>query len=96
MVKELHLDLLGEPCPYPLLTAKQRIGEVAPSGRLIIDFDCNQAVESIPRWATGAGHVIDSFEKTGPARWRIVIRRQGKGTEAIRPEDYSCTIPAER
>ncbi|MEW8978184.1 MAG: sulfurtransferase TusA family protein [Symbiobacterium sp.] len=96
MVKELVVDVLGEPCPYPLVIAKQKINLVEPGGRLVIDFDCNQATESLPRWATGAGHVIESFAKTGPAQWRIVIRKRGDAPERITPEDYSCTIPSER
>ncbi|MCG0239224.1 MAG: sulfurtransferase TusA family protein [Bacillota bacterium] len=93
MRSELYLDLLGEVCPYPLVIAKQRIQEVAPGGRLIIDFDCNQATESLPRWAQSAGHLIESFEKTGPASWRIVIRRQGTGSDEVTPEDYTCAVP---
>jgi len=76
--------------------AKQKINLMEPGGRLVIDFDCNQATESLPRWATDAGHGIESFAKTGPAQWRIVIRKQGGGTERIRAGDYSCTIPSER
>lgn len=93
MQRELHLNLLGEVCPYPLVIAKQRIGEVAPGGLLVIDFDCNQATESIPRWAAAAGHQIDAFTKTGPAAWRIAIRRQGSGTETLNAEDYTCAVP---
>jgi|GEM_PF-1112105 len=96
MAKELFLDVLGEPCPYPLVIAKQRINQVEPGGRLVVDFDCTQATESLPRWAAGAGHVIESFTKTGPAQWRIVIRKQGNQPERISAEDYSCTIPSER
>jgi len=96
MVKELYLDVLGEPCPYPLVTAKQKINQVEPGGRLVIDFDCTQATESLPRWAGEAGHAIEEFVKTGPARWRIVIRRKGAAPERVRPEDYTCTIPGER
>lgn len=96
MAKELLLDVLGEPCPYPLVIAKQKINQVEPGGRLVIDFDCTQATESLPRWAAGAGHAIESFSKTGPAQWRIVIRRQGGQPERISADDYSCTIPSER
>ncbi|MBO8141316.1 MAG: sulfurtransferase TusA family protein [Firmicutes bacterium] len=76
MVKELHLDVRGEPCPYPLIQAQQKIGEVLPGGRLIIDFDCPQATDNLPRWATSAGYVIESFAKTSPGQWRIVIRKE--------------------
>lgn len=78
------------------MIAKQRINQVEPGGRLVVDFDCTQATESLPRWAAGAGHVIESFTKTGPAQWRIVIRKQGNQPERISAEDYSCTIPSER
>jgi len=93
MQRELHLNLLGEVCPYPLVIAKERINEVVPGGLLVIDFDCTQATESIPRWATAAGHKVESFEKTGPAAWRIAIRRQGDAPETVQPEDYACRLP---
>lgn len=93
MAKELLVDVLGEPCPYPLVIAKQKINLVEPGGRLVIDFDCNQATESIPRWALGAGHAIEAFEKTGPAQWRVVIRKQGNQVSEVGPEDYSCAVP---
>ncbi len=96
MAQEVRLDVLGEPCPYPLVMAKQKINQVAPGGRLVVDFDCTQATESLPRWAAEAGHIIEEFAKIGPAQWRIVIRRQGDAAERIRPEDYHCTIPSER
>ncbi|MFS8640406.1 MAG: sulfurtransferase TusA family protein [Symbiobacteriaceae bacterium] len=96
MVSELRLDVLGEVCPYPLIMAKQKINEVAPGGRLVIDFDCTQATETLPRWAAEAGHTVEEFHKTGPGQWRIVIRKQGNAVERVRPEDYHCTIPGER
>lgn len=95
MAKGLHLNVLGEPCPYPLVIAKQKINQVEPGGKLVIDFDCTQATASLPRWATGAGHAIESFTKTGPAQWRIVIRKHGNQQEHISPDDYTCQVPSQ-
>jgi TusA-related sulfurtransferase len=74
MVKKL--EVLGMVCPFPLVKAKEEIAGLSSGDELVIDFDCTQATETIPRWAAEAGHSITKFEKTGPAQWSITIKKK--------------------
>lgn len=70
------LEVLGMVCPFPLVEAKQAINEIGSGDELVIDFDCTQATEAIPRWAAESGHAITNFEQTGNAQWTITIRKK--------------------
>ncbi|MBX6394628.1 MAG: sulfurtransferase TusA family protein [Alicyclobacillaceae bacterium] len=72
-----HLQMLGYVCPFPLVEAEKAIAEMEPGEELIIDFDCTQATESLPRWAVQHGHQVTAFEQTGDAQWQIRIRKAG-------------------
>ncbi|MFX3625676.1 MAG: sulfurtransferase TusA family protein [Ectobacillus sp.] len=71
-----RLETTGMVCPFPLIEAKKAIEEIAVGEDLIIDFDCTQATESIPRWAATEGHKVVNFEQVGDAQWTISIRRK--------------------
>ncbi|HHY22488.1 MAG TPA: sulfurtransferase TusA family protein, partial [Bacilli bacterium] len=45
------LAVMGQVCPFPLIEAKKAIEEINSGDELVIEFDCTQATESIPRWA---------------------------------------------
>jgi TusA-related sulfurtransferase len=76
--KSLHtLDVRGEICPYPLTMAKKAISGLAPGDRLEVFLDYPLSLETIPRWAQGAGHQVLSVEESGPAEWRIVLEKGG-------------------
>jgi TusA-related sulfurtransferase len=70
-----HLQVIGMVCPFPLVEAEQAMRELSPGQELVIDFDCTQATESLPRWAVKHGHQVVSFEQTGDAQWQITIRK---------------------
>jgi TusA-related sulfurtransferase len=70
------LGVLGMVCPFPLVKAKEAIAQLNSGDELVIDFDCTQATETIPRWAAEAGHHITKFEKTGPAQWSITLQKK--------------------
>ena len=47
-----------------------------PSGdELVIDFDCTQATDSLPRWAAENGHEVTDFVKRGAAEWTITVKK---------------------
>lgn len=69
------LSVLGMVCPFPLVEAKKAIEELAKGDELIIDFDCTQATESIPRWAAEEGHEVTNFEQVDDAQWTITIKK---------------------
>lgn len=68
-----QLQVLGMVCPFPLVEAEKAIAELAAGDELVIDFDCTQATESLPRWAVQNGHQVTAFEQTGDAQWQIRI-----------------------
>lgn len=69
------LEVKGMVCPFPLIEAKQAIEEIGAGDELVVDFDCTQGTESIPRWAAEAGHEVTNFEATGQASWTITIKK---------------------
>ncbi len=76
MMMQKKLEVLGMVCPFPLVEAKQAIDEIASGDELVIDFDCTQATESLPRWAVEDGHEVTNFEQIGDAQWSITIKKQ--------------------
>lgn len=69
------LDTLGAVCPFPLLDAKDAMKLLDSGEELVIDFDCTQATDSIPRWASVDGHEVTNFEATGDAGWTITVKK---------------------
>ncbi|MDU0479325.1 sulfurtransferase TusA family protein [Staphylococcus chromogenes] len=69
------LDTVGAVCPFPLIEAKDVMDTLEPGQELVIDFDCTQATESIPRWAAESGHRVTEFEQLGDAGWKIVVQK---------------------
>jgi TusA-related sulfurtransferase len=73
MIKEMNM--LGKVCPFPVVEAEAAMGQLASGDELMIDFDCTQATETLPRWAVKQGHQIMDYEQIGDAHWRIKIRK---------------------
>ena len=69
------LEVMGMVCPFPLVEAKKVIEEISSGEELIINFDCTQGTESIPRWAAEAGHTVTNYEQLGEAAWTITIKK---------------------
>lgn len=67
---------MGKVCPFPLIEAKNEIEELNSGDELVIQFDCTQATESIPRWAAESGHTITDFEQTDEAAWSITVQKK--------------------
>ncbi|MCX7537592.1 YeeE/YedE thiosulfate transporter family protein [Corynebacterium sp. P5875] len=72
---EFALDTLGAVCPFPLIEAVSAMDELRSGQTLVIDFDCTQATDAIPRWAAEAGHEVTEFRATGDAGWRTKVRK---------------------
>jgi TusA-related sulfurtransferase len=75
-MKRVHMDVIGQVCPFPLVEAEQAMKQLEPDDELVIDFDCTQATDSLPHWAVKNGHEVTLFEQTGDAQWRIAIRKR--------------------
>ncbi|MEI3611371.1 sulfurtransferase TusA family protein [Pseudogracilibacillus sp. SO30301A] len=69
------LEVMGQVCPFPLVEAKKGIEEINSGDKLVIEFDCTQATESIPRWAAESGHEVTNFEQTDTAAWTITVKK---------------------
>lgn len=69
------LDVMGQVCPFPLEEAKVAIDEIDSGDELVINFDCTQATDSLPRWAAETGLTIENFEQTGNAAWTITLKK---------------------
>lgn len=67
------LDTLGAVCPFPLIDAKEAMDQLDSGEKLVIDFDCTQATETIPRWAADEGHDVADFHEVGDASWQITV-----------------------
>lgn len=70
------LEVMGQVCPFPLVEAKRVIEELKSGDELVIQFDCTQATESIPRWAAEAGHEVTNYEQIGDAAWTITVQKK--------------------
>ncbi|MFY3791269.1 sulfurtransferase TusA family protein [Ureibacillus sp. MALMAid1270] len=73
MIKKL--EVLGMVCPFPLIEAQEAIQELNSGDELVVDFDCTQGTESIPRWAAEEGHTVTNFEQIDEAAWTITIQK---------------------
>ncbi|MBS4191918.1 sulfurtransferase TusA family protein [Bacillus sp. FJAT-49705] len=70
------LEVMGQVCPFPLIEAKKVIEELKSGDELVIQFDCTQATESIPRWAAESGHTVTNFEQLSEAAWTITVKKK--------------------
>ncbi|MFJ8260552.1 sulfurtransferase TusA family protein [Rummeliibacillus sp. NPDC094406] len=70
------LETMGQVCPFPLVEAKNAIEEIKSGEDLIINFDCTQATESIPRWAAEEGHKVTNYEQLSEASWTITVQKK--------------------
>lgn len=70
-----RLDTYGQVCPFPLVEAKQAMTQLQPGDQLIIDFDCTQATDSIPNWASAQGYPVTNFQQVGEAAWTITVQK---------------------
>lgn len=75
-MKQQKLAVIGMVCPFPLIEAKQAIETLDSGDELVIDFDCTQATEAIPRWAAEAGHAVTNYEQIDDASWTITVQKK--------------------
>lgn len=72
---EHFLDTTGKLCPFPLVELQKLIINIASGDKVILDYDCAQATENIPRWAAEAGHDVVHFAQKGDAAWTMTIQK---------------------
>ncbi|MCE1179596.1 MAG: sulfurtransferase TusA family protein [Micrococcales bacterium] len=69
------LDTVTQVCPFPLVEAKQAMAGLALGDELVIDFDCTQATDALPRWAAENGYPVTHFDRVGDAAWTITVQK---------------------
>lgn len=70
------LETAGQVCPFPLIDAKEAISTLAIGEELVINFDCTQASDAIPRWAAEEGYPVTNYERVGDASWTITVQKR--------------------
>ena len=69
------LETDGQVCPFPIVEAKEAIALLDIGDELVINFDCTQATDAIPRWAAEAGYPVTNFDRVGDAAWTITVQK---------------------
>ena len=69
------LETDGQVCPFPLVEARDAIARLNPGDELIINFDCTQATDALPRWAAENGYPVTHFDRIGEAQWTITVQK---------------------
>ena len=69
------LETDGQVCPFPIVEAKEAIALLDVGDELVINFDCTQATDALPRWAAEAGFPVTNFDRVGDAAWTITVQK---------------------
>ena len=69
------LETDGQVCPFPIVEAKEAIALLDARDELVINFDCTQATDALPRWAAEAGYPVTNFDRVGDAAWTITVQK---------------------
>ena len=69
------LETDGQVCPFPLVEARDAIARLNLGDELIINFDCTQATDALPRWAAENGYPVTHFDRIGDAQWTITVQK---------------------
>lgn len=88
MKKMTELDMMGNPCPIPVIRAKKALADPASDGVLVL-VDNIVAVQNLEKMAKGMGYTF-AYESEGDTRHRVRI---GKA-EGARPAAEAVIAPA--
>ncbi|QIK73842.1 sulfurtransferase TusA family protein [Propioniciclava coleopterorum] len=69
-----RLDVLGHPCPFPLVEAAVALEQLEAGDELAIAFDCPEATRSLPAWAHTQGHEVTALDHRDGS-WTITLRK---------------------
>ncbi|GHU42172.1 sulfurtransferase-like selenium metabolism protein YedF [Spirochaetia bacterium] len=65
------LDMIGQPCPIPVVNAKKALDAQGSDGVVVI-VDNFVAVQNLEKMANGEGHGF-SYVEDGESRWKVTI-----------------------
>ena len=66
------LDLVGKPCPIPVIEAKKALGQTAPGRSIRLLVDNEPATHNLARMAAGLGHAFHC-EAAGAGRFLVTL-----------------------
>ena len=69
------LDIRGQVCPLTFVRAKLAIEKMGLGEVLEVVVDHEPASVNVPRSMASEGQAVLKVERTGPAEWRLLIRK---------------------
>lgn len=69
-----HMDMLGQPCPIPVIQARRAMQ--AGEDRVTVDVDNEVAVQNLEKMAQGEGYRF-AWEGLGEGRFRVELHKNG-------------------
>ena len=82
------IDVMGKPCPIPVIEAKKALAEPETEG-VLVKVDNITAVQNLEKMANGYGYRF-SFEEKAKDAYEVAINRDGK-----KPPEAGAEIEAE-
>ncbi len=70
-----RLNVVGDPCPVPLLKVERKVQLMAPGESLVVLVGLEQAVKNIYDWALQEGHAVDVSQREDGV-WDVVITKR--------------------
>jgi TusA-related sulfurtransferase len=75
------LNLVGKPCPIPVIEAKKALKQAAPGQSILLLVDNEPATRNLARMADGLGHAFQC-EAAEPGRFLVTLTA---GAEVLSP-----------
>lgn len=69
----MRIDVRGEVCPYPMLTAVEAMKKAKHSDEIVVITDHAPCLETIPPQAFRYGYDCE-IDQTGSPEWTITLR----------------------
>ncbi|MDD2217243.1 MAG: sulfurtransferase-like selenium metabolism protein YedF, partial [Eubacteriales bacterium] len=92
------IDVLGKPCPIPVIEARKALSDQDVE-TVLIKADNMIAVQNLERMANGLGYSF-GYEKKSESLFEITINKEGKAPPPSIPSDTlqieSCVLPTDR
>lgn len=78
------IDVLGKPCPIPVIEAKKSLAEPGEDG-VLVKVDNIVAVQNLEKMANGYGYGF-SYMENSKESFHVMITKDGKKPHEVKPE----------
>lgn len=89
------LDMVGKPCPIPVIEAKKALRDAAPGTQVAVLVDNDVARQNLEKMAEGLGHDF-AHEEAGEGRILVTITARGRETAARDDGGLAVAIGSDR